>query len=95
MTANDNTPSEDDLEDEEITEEELTDMLSTSAHIGTRVERSLTLAWLRQNAADFLFAPGLDPKLQEYGTTVLELVADALEDQEHWSFANITQETIQ
>lgn len=93
MTANDNTLSETD--DEEITEEELTDMLSTSAHIGTQVERSLTLAWLRKNAADFLFAPGLDPKLQEYGTTVLELVADAIASQEHWSFANITQETMQ
>ena len=93
MTANDNTPSEDDFE--EITDEEMGELLSTAAHLGTRVERSLTLAWLRQNAADFLFAPGLDPKLQEYGTTVLELVADAIEDQEHWSFANITQETMQ
>jgi hypothetical protein len=93
VTANDNTLSEDD--GEEISEEEFADMLSTSAHIGTQVERSLTLAWLRQNAADFLFAPGLDPKLQEYGTTVLELVAEAIAEKEHWSFANISQETMQ
>ncbi len=93
MTANDNTLSEDDVE--EITDEEMGELLGSAAHLGTQVERSLTLAWLRKNAADFLFAPGLDPKLQEYGTTVLEMVADAIADQEHWSFANITQETMQ
>ena len=93
MTANDNTPSEDDFE--EITDEEMGELLSTAAHLGTRVERSLSLAWLRQNAADFLFAPGLDPKLQDYGTTVLELVADAIEDREHWANARTIQETMQ
>ena len=93
MTANDNIMSEDDVE--ELTEEEVALMLGSAAQIGTRVERQLALTWLRQNAADFLFAPGLDPKLQEYGTTVLEMVADAIADQEHWSFANITQETMQ
>ena len=93
MTANDNTPSEDDFE--EITDEEMGELLSTAAHLGTLVERNLAVAWLDKNAADFLFEPGLDPKLQEYGTTVLELVADALRAKEHWTNARMIQETIQ
>ena len=90
MTANDNTPSEDDFE--EITDEEMGELLSTAAHLGTRVERSLILAWLRQTAAQFLFADNINPKVREYGTTVLEMVADAIEDREHWQG---NKETIQ
>lgn len=93
MTANDNTPSEDDFE--EITDEEMGELLSTAAHLGTRVERSLTLAWLRQTAAQFLFADNINPKVREYGTTVLEMVADAIEDREHWADARTIQETMQ
>ena len=69
---------------EELTDEELDGLLGTAAHMGTVVERQLSLTWLRKNAAKFLFADGLDPKLQEYGTTVLEMVADAIESKEHW-----------
>lgn len=93
MTANDNTLSEDDFE--EITEAEMEVMLSTAAQMGTRIERKLILSWLMKNAADFLFASGLDPNLQEYGTTVLELVAEAIEDEEHWESLKQTQETMQ
>jgi hypothetical protein len=80
---------------EELTDEQLGIMVGTAADMGTRVERQLTLAWLRKNAADFLFVPGIDPQLQDYGTTVLELIADAIEDKEHWQHANLTQETMQ
>lgn len=69
---------------EELTDEEMSELLGTAAHMGTVVERQLSLTWLRKNAAKFLFADGLDPKLQEYGTTVLEMVADAIESKEHW-----------
>lgn len=93
MTANDNTLSEDDVE--EITDEEMGELLGSAAHLGTLVERKLAIVWLEKNAADFLFEPGLDPKLQEYGTSVLELVADALREKEHWTHASITQETMQ
>lgn len=77
---------------EELTDEELDGLLGTAAHMGTVVERQLSLTWLRKNAAKFLFADGLDPKLQEYGTTVLEMVADAIESKEHWQG---TKETLQ
>ena len=93
MTANDNVLSEDDVE--ELTEEEMGELLGSAAHLGTLVERNLAVAWLDKNAADFLFEPGLDPKLQEYGTTVLELVAEALRAKEHWTNARIIQETMQ
>lgn len=69
---------------EELTDEEMSELLGTAAHMGTVVERSLTLAWLRQTAAQFLFADNINPKVREYGTTVLEMVADAIEDREHW-----------
>ncbi len=85
--------NEDDFE--EITEEEMESMLSTAASLGGKVEQKIIIHWLRQNASDFLFAADLDPKLQEYGTTVLELVADAIEDREHWTHTSITLETIQ
>lgn len=94
MTANDNTLSEDD-DVEEITDEEMGELLGSAAHLGTLVERNLAVAWLDKNAADFLFEPGLDPKLQEYGTTVLELVAEALRAKEHWTNARMIQETLQ
>lgn len=93
MTANDNILSEDDAE--ELTEEEMGELLGSAAHIGTLVERNLAIAWLDRNAADFLFASDLDPKMQEYGTTVLELVAEALRAKEHWTNARIIQETMQ
>lgn len=80
---------------EELTDEDMGELLGSAAHIGTLVERNLTVAWLEKNAADFLFEPGLDPKLQEYGTTVLELVADALRDQEHWVSPRKMKETVQ
>lgn len=69
---------------EELADEELDGLLGAAAHMGTVVERHLLLTWLRRNAAKFLFTDGLDPKLQEYGTTVLEMVADAIESKEHW-----------
>jgi len=93
VTANDNTMPEKD--DEYLSEEELSEMLGSASHFGTIVERRLIVTWLNKNAADFLFEPGLDPKLQEYGTTVLEMVADAITVREHWSGANNTRETIQ
>ena len=93
MTANDNTAPEDD--GEYLSEEELSDMLGSASHLGTVVERRLIVTWLNKNAADFLFEPGLDPKLQEYGTAVLEMVADAITMQEHWTGARNTRETIQ
>lgn len=80
---------------DEITDEEISLMLGSAAKLGTLAERKITLIWLRKNAADFLFAPGMDPKLQEYGTTVLELVADAIEDLEHWHDVDIGKETLQ
>lgn len=80
---------------EELTDEEMGELLGSAAHIGTLVERNLTVAWLEKNAADFLFAVDLDPQLQDYGTTVLEMIADALRDKEHWTHADIKQETIQ
>lgn len=93
MTANDNTTPQDD--GEYLSEEELTEMLGSASHLGTVVERRLIVTWLNKNAADFLFEPGLDPKLQEYGTSVLEMVADAITMQEHWTGARNTRETIQ
>ena len=93
MTSNDNTTPEDD--NEYLSEEELSEMLGSASHLGTVVERRLIVTWLNKNAADFLFEPGLDPKLQEYGTTVLEMVADAITMQEHWTGARNTRETIQ
>lgn len=93
MMANDNTAPEDD--GEYLSEEELSDMLGSASHLGTVVERRLIVTWLNKNAADFLFEPGLDPKLQEYGTSILELVADAITMQEHWTGANNTKETLQ
>lgn len=93
MTANDNTTPEDD--GEYLSEEELTEMLGSASHLGTVVERRLIVTWLNKNAADFLFEHGLDPKLQEYGTSVLEMVADAITMQEHWTGARNTRETIQ
>ena len=94
MTANDNMMPEDD-DGEYLSEEELNDMLGSASHLGTVVERRLVVTWLNKNAADFLFEPGLDPKLQDYGTTVLEMVADAISTQEHWTGANNIKETIQ
>lgn len=82
-------------DDEYLSEEEVGEMLGSASHLGTVVERQLTIAWLNKNAADFLFEPGLDPKLQEYGTTILEMVADAITAQEHWANAYRTKETIQ
>ena len=93
MTANDNMMPEDD--GEYLSEEELTEMLGSASHLGTVVERRLIVTWLNKNAADFLFEPGLDPRLQEYGTSVLEMVADAITMQEHWTGARNTRETIQ
>lgn len=94
MTANDNMMPEDD-DGEYLSEEELSEMLGSASHLGTVVERRLIVTWLNKNAADFLFEPGLDPKLQEYGTTVLELVADAISMKEHWTGVNNIKETIQ
>ncbi len=85
--------NEDDFE--EITEEEMESMLSTAASLGGKVEQKIIIHWLRQNASDFLFASGLDPNLQEYGTTVLELVAEAIEDEEHWESLKQSEETMQ
>jgi hypothetical protein len=93
VTSNDNTTPEDD--DDYLSEEELSEMLGSASHFGTIIERRLVVTWLNKNAADFLFEPGLDPKLQEYGTTVLEMVADAIREQEHWTGAHNTRETIQ
>ena len=69
---------------DELTDEEMGELLGTAAHMGTVVERKLCLTWLRENAAKFLFADNINPKVREYGATVLEMVADAIEDREHW-----------
>lgn len=90
MSANDN---ETDDELEVIIEE--VHIIGEAALMGTLVERKLTQEWLRKTAAEFLFAADLDPELQEYGTTVLEMVADALDEREHWRSANLAQETLQ
>lgn len=68
---------------------------ASGARLGMLVERKMAVLWLHKNAADFLFAEGLDPKLREYGTSVLEMVADALERLEHWEALNIDKETLQ
>ena len=90
---NDNEEDEDGYE--ELTEEEISEMFNTSAHLGTCIERELTLVWLRQTAAQFLFADNINPKVREYGTTVLEMVADAIAEKEHWAFLYPKKETIQ
>jgi len=87
---------EDELTLDNLTADQVERLLQLSTEMGGHTERWLIIRWLRRNAADFLFAPGLDPKLQEYGTTVLEMVVEALEEKEHWHHsANLTQETIQ
>jgi hypothetical protein len=87
---------DDELSLDSLTADQVGRLLSASANMGRHTERWLIIKWLRRNAADFLFAQGLDLELQEYGTTVLEMVAEALEEKEHWQHtANMTQETIQ
>lgn len=93
MSANDNDAEDPELE--AIMGE--VQMVGDAAMLGTLVERRLTTLWLRKTAAEVLFAsdPDIDPKLQEYGTSVLEMVADAIEELEHWQNASISKETLQ
>lgn len=71
-------------------------MVGDAAMLGTLVERKLTTLWLRQTAAQILFADAdMEPEIREYGTTVLEMVADAIDELEHWQNASISKETLQ
>ena len=84
-----------DFDQKEFSANEMLEALIATTSATAHIERSLTLSWLRREAARFLFAEGLDDKLREYGTTVLEMVADAIEAQEHVTAAGFTQETVQ
>ena len=78
-----------------MTAEQVRRLLDISSEIGAHTERWAILEWLRKNSADILSEHDLDPKLQDYGAMLLQLVIDALAHKEHWKHANITQETIQ
>lgn len=78
-------------------EEELSfdEAIGSANRIGTLVERGLTVGWLAHTAAQFLFADECDPALREYGTTVLEMIIEAIQDEEHWRAAAAIEETLQ
>jgi hypothetical protein len=80
---------------ENLTEEDINLMIGVASDMAARIERRYAITWLNKNAADLLFATGIDPKLQDFGTSLLEMIADALENKEHWQYANITKETVQ
>lgn len=87
--------NDNDTDERDTRELTFVEAVGEATMIGTALERGIALAWLRKTAAKFLFADELDPELREYGTSVLEMVADAIEDEEHWQALEQGPETLQ